>query len=65
MSPGNMLSLATRAMRSTCAPMWMAWALLLRVLSYFSRVWLFGAQWTVSCKAPLSMGFSRQEYWRG
>ena len=21
--------------------------------------------WTVACKAPLSMGFSRQEYWRG
>ena len=21
--------------------------------------------WTVSCQAPLSMGFSRQEYWGG
>ena len=21
--------------------------------------------WTVSCQAPLSMGFSRQEYWSG
>ena len=21
--------------------------------------------WTVACKAPLSMGFSRQEYWNG
>ena len=21
--------------------------------------------WTVACKAPLSMGFSRQEYWSG
>ena len=21
--------------------------------------------WTVSCQAPLSMGFSRQEYWNG
>ena len=21
--------------------------------------------WTVACRAPLSMGFSRQEYWRG
>ena len=21
--------------------------------------------WTVACQAPLSMGFSRQEYWRG
>ena len=22
-------------------------------------------QWTAACLAPLSMGFSRQEYWRG
>ena len=21
--------------------------------------------WTVACQAPLSMGFPRQEYWRG
>ena len=21
--------------------------------------------WTVACRAPLSMGFSRQEYWSG
>ena len=35
------------------------------VLSRFSRVWLFVAPWTVACQAPLSMGFSRQEYWSG
>ena len=23
------------------------------------------APWTVACQAPLSMGFSRQEYWSG
>ena len=23
------------------------------------------ALWTVTCQAPLSMGFSRQEYWSG
>ena len=33
------------------------------VLSRFSRVWLFVTLWTVDCQAPLSMGFSRQEYW--
>ena len=32
-------------------------------LSHFSRVWLFGALCTVTCQVPLSMGFSRQEYW--
>ena len=34
-------------------------------LSCFSRVWLFATLWTVACQAPLSMGFSRQEYWSG
>ena len=30
-----------------------------------SRVQLFGTPWTVARQAPLSMGFSRQEYWSG
>ena len=30
-----------------------------------SRVWLFATRWTVARQAPLSMGFSRQEYWSG
>ena len=29
------------------------------------RVHLFATPWTVAHQAPLSMGFSRQEYWRG
>ena len=28
-----------------------------------SHVRLFVTQWTVVCQAPLSMGFSRLEYW--
>ena len=35
------------------------------VLSRFSRVWLFESLWTVAHQAPLSMGFSSQEYWSG
>ena len=35
------------------------------MLSYFSRVHLFATLWTVAHQAPLSMGFSRQEYWSG
>ena len=35
------------------------------VLRHFSRVWLFATPWTVALQAPLSMGFSRQEYWSG
>ena len=30
-----------------------------------SHVQLFVTLWTVTYKAPLSMGFSRQEYWSG
>ena len=30
-----------------------------------SRLRLFATPWTVTYQAPLSMGFSRQEYWRG
>ena len=30
-----------------------------------SGVWLFATPWTVAHGAPLSMGFSRQEYWSG
>ena len=33
--------------------------------SRFSRVRLFSTLWTVAHQAPLSMGFSRQEYWSG
>ena len=33
------------------------------VLSHFSHVQLFAILWTVASQAPLSMGFSRQEYW--
>ena len=32
-------------------------------LSHFSRGWFFATLWTVACHSPLSMAFSRQEYW--
>ena len=31
----------------------------------FGYVQLFATPWTVARQAPLSMGFSRQEYWSG
>ena len=47
------------------------WGTLRRLKSY-ARVCgeslqscLFVTLWTVACQAPLSMGFSRQEYWSG
>ena len=35
------------------------------VLSHFSQTQLFVTPWTVAHQASLSIGFSRQEYWRG
>jgi len=35
------------------------------VLSSFSRVLLLETPWPVARQAPLSMRFSRQEYWSG
>ena len=42
---------------TSCVPVYM--------LSCFSCVWLFVTLWTSACQAPLSVGFSRQEYWSG
>ena len=41
-----------------------AWKWKVKVKS-LSRVWLFATSWTAAHQAPLSMGFSRQEYWSG
>ena len=41
------------------------WYLSAHVLGHFSHVQLFVIPWTIACQAPLSMGFSRQEYWIG
>ena len=35
------------------------------MLTLFSHAQLFVILWTVACQVPLSMGFSRQEYWGG
>ena len=35
------------------------------VLSRFSHVQSFATLWTIAHQAPLSMGFSRHEYWSG
>ena len=41
-----------------------AWKWKVKVRS-LSRVWLFATPWTAAYQAPVSMEFSRQEYWRG
>ena len=35
------------------------------MLSRFSCIQLYVILWTVALQAPLSMGFSKQEYWGG
>ena len=37
----------------------------IHVLSRFSYVWLGATLWTIARQAPLSVGFSRHEYWSG
>ena len=39
--------------------------IVLCMLSRLSHVWLFVTLWTVAHQAPLSIAFSRQEYWSG
>ena len=41
-----------------------AWKWKVKVKS-FSCVWLLATPWTTAYQVPLSMGFSRQEYWNG
>ena len=41
------------------------WPMCACLLSRISHIRLFETLWTVACQAPLSMGFSRQEYWSG
>ena len=31
----------------------------------FSNIWLFATLWTIAHQVPLSIGFSKQEYWSG
>ena len=38
---------------------------LLLLCQLLGRVWLFGTPWTIAHQPPLSMGFSRQQYWSG
>ena len=52
--------------RERAVPEWFLWcvfSMCIHVLSHFSCVQLFATQWTVGHHAPLSMRFSRQEYW--
>ena len=52
----------------SCGQSWAIFSSLwfrVRVCYRFSPVRLFATPWTVARQAPLSMGFSRQQYWGG
>ena len=48
-----------------CVSVCLCVCLFVCVLSHFSHVWPFVTPWTVAHQTPLSMEFSRQEYWTG
>ena len=56
--------ICNRVLSFACIAQWIGYPYT-SVLSHFSRVWLFAALWTVARQLPLSLGFSRQEYWDG
>ena len=43
------------------SPFWL-WRLL---CMHLRHVWLFATPWTIACQTPLSLEFSRQQYWSG
>ena len=64
----SLFGLQTAALPTDCLPSLLADVLIFSYCVYaklLSHVRLFGTPWTVARQAPLSMGFSRQEYWSG
>ena len=58
--------------KDSCASRYRKRKLFLKELFYWIRmfmhaqcVWLFATPWTVTCQAPLSVEFCRQDYWSG
>ena len=59
----NHIALLNSQLASPSASMFLSWCF--SCAQSLSWVWLFATPWTVALQAPLSMGFSRQEYWSG
>ena len=51
--------------RSVCVCVCVCVCMLLLLGSCYSLAWLCATSWTVARQAPLSVGFSRQEFWSG
>ena len=63
--PSTNISNGVRLFITECKLIPTPWAIFTKEVKSLSRVRLFGTPWTVAYQAPLSMGFSRQEYWSG
>ena len=64
--PGGLLSMGSHRVEHDWSDLAAAAAAVcVCVLSCFSCVWLFATLWIAARQAPLSMGFSSQEYWSG
>ena len=63
---GLTLLLGSRKYIHVCIPLYTHTHIYLYLLDQLlSHVQLFAVSWTVVCQAPLSMEFSRQQYWSG
>ena len=58
----NIIPFQVHSINFNVAPSWKS---LIYLMCVPSQVQLFATSWTVALQPPLSMGFSRQEYWRG
>ena len=56
--------LQARTLERVAISFFSAWKWKVKVKS-LSHVWLLAISWTAACQAPLSMEFSRKEYWSG
>ena len=65
-SPGSLVPgiLQARTLEGVAISFSSAWKWKVKVKS-LSRVRLLATPWTAAYQAPLSLGFSRQEYWSG
>ena len=62
----DLLKVTQRVMSLDCSPLpWFMKEKKKVKVKSLSHVRLFATPWTVAYQAPLSMGFSRQEYWSG
>ena len=65
MKPFGISIIATVKPLSDSSNIWVLFESCAYVLSHVSCVRLLATLWTLVCQAPLSVGFSRQEYWSG